>query len=90
MAFRNIVVENPARITARNKQLIITTDAEHSVAIEDISALLLEGWKTVKLLSAQPHCPVWGSAAALFLLVTKDTCPAESCCRICSIAESFL
>ena len=42
MAFRNIVVENPARITARNKQLIITTDAEHSVAIEDISALLLE------------------------------------------------
>ena len=42
MAFRNIVVENPARITVRNKQLLITTDAEHSVAIEDISALLLE------------------------------------------------
>lgn len=42
MAFRNIIVENPARISVRNDQLLIYTDAEHSVAIEDISALLLE------------------------------------------------
>ena len=42
MAFRNIIVENPARIAVRNDQLLICTDAEHSVPIEDISALLLE------------------------------------------------
>lgn len=30
MAFRNIMVENPARISLKNEQLIITTDAEHS------------------------------------------------------------
>ncbi len=42
MAFRNIIVENPAHLSLRNEQLIIHTDGEHSVAIEDISALLLE------------------------------------------------
>ena len=42
MAFRNIIVENPARIAVRNDQLLICTDAEHSVPLEDISALLLE------------------------------------------------
>lgn len=42
MAFRNIIVESPAHISVRNKQLIIRTDGEHSLAVEDISALLLE------------------------------------------------
>lgn len=42
MAFRNIIIENPARISVRQEQLLIKTDTEHSVAIEDISALLLE------------------------------------------------
>ena len=42
MAFRNIIIENPAYISIRNSQLVIRTDAEHSVALEDISALLLE------------------------------------------------
>lgn len=42
MAFRNIIVENPARIAVKNDQLLICTDAEHSVPLEDISALLLE------------------------------------------------
>ena len=42
MAFRNIVIENPARISVRNRQLVIHTDMEYAVAIEDISALLLE------------------------------------------------
>lgn len=46
MAFRNIVVENPARISVKNSQLIIHTDSDHSVAIEDISALLLESRQT--------------------------------------------
>lgn len=42
MAFRNIIVESPAHISVKNKQLIIRTDGEHSLAVEDISALLLE------------------------------------------------
>ena len=42
MAFRNIIVENPAYISLKNDQLLIRTDAEHSVSIEDISVLLLE------------------------------------------------
>ena len=42
MAFRNIMVESPAHLSIRNSQLVIRTDAEYSVALEDISAILLE------------------------------------------------
>lgn len=42
MPFRNIIVENPARISLKNRQLIINTDSEHSLAVEDISALVIE------------------------------------------------
>ncbi len=42
MAFRNVIVQNPARISVKNSQLIIATDREHSLPVEDISALLIE------------------------------------------------
>ena len=42
MPFRNIVIENPANISVRNSQLIIKTSKEHSLAIEDISSILIE------------------------------------------------
>lgn len=42
MAFRHVMIENKAYISLRNQQLIIRTDAEYSLPIEDISALLLE------------------------------------------------
>lgn len=42
MAFRNLIIENPAHVSVRNSQLVIRTDAEHTVSIEDISAFLLE------------------------------------------------
>lgn len=42
MAFRNIMIENPAHISVKNSQLVIKTDSEHSIAIEDISAILIE------------------------------------------------
>ncbi len=42
MAFRNVVIENPARIRVKNDQLLITTDREYSLPVEDLSALLLE------------------------------------------------
>lgn len=38
MAFRNIIVESPAALSLRREQLIIRTDSEHSVPIEDIYA----------------------------------------------------
>ena len=42
MAYRNIIVESPAHISVKNSQLVIRTDAERSLPIEDISAILLE------------------------------------------------
>ena len=42
MPFRNIVIENPAHISLKNRQLVIRTDKEHSLPVEDISALLIE------------------------------------------------
>ena len=42
MAFRNVMIESPARISVKNSQLLIFTDSEYSLAVEDISALLLE------------------------------------------------
>lgn len=42
MGFRNVVIENSARISLRTQQLIIHTDTEHSLPVEDLSALLLE------------------------------------------------
>ena len=46
MAYRNIFIENPARISIRNHQLLIETDIVHSIPVEDISALLLENHRS--------------------------------------------
>ena len=42
MAFRNIIIENPAHISIKNDNVIIRTLSEHSIPLEDISALLIE------------------------------------------------
>ena len=42
MAFRNLIVESPAYVFIRSNQLVIRTDTDHSVPVEDISALMLE------------------------------------------------
>lgn len=42
MAFRSIVIESPAHLSVKNRQLLVRTDRTHSVPIEDISAILLE------------------------------------------------
>lgn len=47
MAFRNIIIESPARLSVKRDQLIIRTEEEHSVPVEDISALLIENKQTV-------------------------------------------
>lgn len=47
MAFRNIIIESPAHLSVKRNQLIIRTEEEHSVPIEDISALLIENKQSV-------------------------------------------
>lgn len=42
MAFRNLIIESPARIFLNRSQLCIETDRVHSVAVEDVCAILLE------------------------------------------------
>ena len=42
MAFRNVIIENPAHISVQNNRLCIRTDREHHIPLEDLSALLLE------------------------------------------------
>ena len=39
MAFRNVIIENPASLSIRGNQLVIRTDGEHTMAIEDISSI---------------------------------------------------
>ncbi len=46
MAFRNVIIESPAQLSVRRNQLIVKTDTEHSVPVEDISALMLESRQT--------------------------------------------
>lgn len=64
MSFRNIIIESAAQISVKNNQLVIKTDTEHRIAIEDISALLLENRQsniTVAALSqlGQSGCAVY-------------------------------
>jgi len=42
MPFRNVFIQNQAYISTNNEQLIIRTDDEYSIPIEDINAVLLE------------------------------------------------
>ena len=47
------MIENPAYLSIKNSQLIIRTDSEHSVPVEDISALLLEN-RQIAITAAVP------------------------------------
>ncbi len=42
MAYRNLIIESPARLSVRHSSLLVCTDTEHAVPLEDISAILLE------------------------------------------------
>ena len=66
MAFRCVMIESPARISVKNRQLVVATDAERSLSPEDISALLIENRNSVI------------SAAALSLLA-RHGCAVYVC-----------
>lgn len=42
MGFRHVFIQGSANISLRNRQLIIRTDTENVLAVEDLSALMLE------------------------------------------------
>ena len=69
MAFRNIIIESPAQISLKNKQLIIKTDSTHSVAVEDISALLIESRASSITAAALSH--LGQSGCAVFICDEK-------------------
>ncbi len=71
MAFRNIIIENPARISMKNGQLVIETDRCHHVPLEDLSALLLESNRSVITTAALSHLGQCG--CAVFLCDEKHT-----------------
>lgn len=42
MGYRNLMIESRAHFCIKNNQLVITTDAQHSIPIEDINSILIE------------------------------------------------
>lgn len=55
MAWRVVAIENPARLSLRDNQLVIAQDVEATLPIEDIDSLILDGYgitTTANLLTA--------------------------------------
>ena len=46
MSYRNVIVESPAALSIKRSQLVIRTEKEHSVPVEDLSVLLIENRQT--------------------------------------------
>lgn len=46
MAYRCLMIENPAQLSLRREQLVIRTDREYTIPMEDINALLLESLRS--------------------------------------------
>lgn len=46
MAYRNLMVASPAKISVRQEQLIVSTEQEYSIPLEDIAAVLIESRQT--------------------------------------------
>ena len=65
MAFRSIMIESPAQLSLRDEQLVICTDREHTVPMEDISALLLENRRSTITTAALARLGQCGCAVFL-------------------------
>ncbi len=65
MAFRSIMIESPAQLSLRDEQLVIRTDREHTVPLEDISALLLENRRSTITTAALARLGQCGCAVFL-------------------------
>ena len=47
MGFRNIYIENPARLSIKNRQLIISQDQDISVPVDDIDSIVFAVAKNI-------------------------------------------
>ena len=65
MAFRSIMIESPAQLSLRDEQLVIRTEREHTVPLEDISALLLENRRSTITTAALARLGQCGCAVFL-------------------------
>lgn len=65
MAFRNIIIQNPAHLSLKNEQLVIRTEQEHTAAIEDIAALLPESRQSTVTTAALSRLGQCGCAVFL-------------------------
>ena len=69
MAYRCVIVSNPAHISTRSEQLVVETDERHTVPIEDISALMLESRRAT--LSAAALSALAQNGTAVFVCDEK-------------------
>lgn len=46
MAFRNIYIENPARLSIKNKQLVISQDSDYTIPVSDIQSIVIDNLQT--------------------------------------------
>lgn len=47
MAFRNILISNDVKITTKNEQLVISSEEDNSIPLEDINCLLIESTHSI-------------------------------------------
>ncbi|MEF9866382.1 MAG: type II CRISPR-associated endonuclease Cas1 [Oscillospiraceae bacterium] len=71
MPYRNLIIENPAEITVKNRQLIVSADIRHSVPIEDICSILLES--TRSSVSTAALSALCDNGACVFVCDAKHT-----------------
>lgn len=46
MAFRNIYIENPARLSIKDSQLVISQDTDYTIPVSDIQSLVVDNLQT--------------------------------------------
>ncbi|WP_373786726.1 hypothetical protein, partial [Jeotgalibaca porci] len=46
MAFRNIYIENPARLSIKNRQLVISQESDYTIPVSDIQSIVIDNLQT--------------------------------------------
>lgn len=60
MAYRNLMIESPARLQIEKNRLLITTDCQHTVPLEDICSVLLENRQSTVSVAALSQMAQYG------------------------------
>ena len=60
MAYRNIFISSPAKLSLKNEQLIVKTQEEYSFPLEDISTILIENAQVTITSALLSHCAQGG------------------------------